>query len=444
MKDLKVPPNNKEVEDMVLGVMLLESKSIPDFINKLSEDFFYNLSNKIIFNAIQTLYDKTRAVDIVTICNYLTQIDKLESIGGAYQIVQLTNNVTGASHIEDWIYILQHHYLQRKGIEIGRKLINDSYSTTDIQNQLNTASANILDAQTNVYKNTEKDMVHYLFELAKQRDSISIQGQIGLDTGWDSLNHIISGWVAPDLVILAARPAQGKTAFMLNTIVHSLKLGKKVGIFSLEMSGEQLVNRVLSLDSGIAHHNLRHNILTEGDRMQVMKSEGRIEKFPLYIDDSPSLNIRDLRSKATIMKRKYNIDLLCVDYLQLMSGVDRKGNRESEIAEISRGCKIIAKELNIPVIALSQLSRAVESRQDKIPQLSDLRESGGIEQDADSVIFLMRPETYNIPEVEIGGETMSSNGVCLVKVAKNRHGSLKNIPLRFIGEQMKFEEYNKF
>jgi replicative DNA helicase len=284
-------------------------------------------------------------------------------------------------------------------------------------------------------------MVHYLFELAKQRDKSTADGQIGINTGYNSLNALISGWVAPDLIILAARPAQGKTAFMLNTIINVLKQKIPVGIFSLEMSGEQLVNRLLSLDSGIAHSKLRHNHLVEEEVVRLMKSEARMEKFPLYIDDSPSLNIRDLRSKATIMKRKYGIKFLCIDYLQLMSGVDRKGTRETEISEISRGCKIIAKELNIPVLALSQLSRAVESRNDKLPQLSDLRESGSIEQDADSVIFLMRPETYNIKEIEIRGSTYSSDGICVVKIGKNRHGSLKTLPFKFIGDSMSFKEH---
>jgi replicative DNA helicase len=444
MSNLIVPPNNKKVEQSILGILLIESKTIPDAINKISVDFFYHLNHQIIYKAIQHLYDKMVGVDLVTIVNHLQLTNQLESVGGAYEVVKLTNDVVTSSHLDDWIAILQHHYLQRQGIQIGRELINNSQNTIEISNVLNAASSNILDAQTKVFKNTELDMVHYLFELAKERDSISENGQIGLDTGWDSMNKVISGWVAPDLIILAARPAQGKTAFMLNTILNVLNQGKAVGVFSLEMSGTQLVNRLLSLETKINHTNLRHNILTEGDQMTIQKSMGKMEKYPLYIDDTPSLNIRDLRSKATIMKRKYNIDMLCVDYLQLMSGVDRKGNRESEIAEISRGCKIIAKELNIPVIALSQLSRAVESRPDKLPQLSDLRESGGIEQDADSVIFLMRPETYNIPEIEIGGQTYPSRGFCVVKIAKNRHGSLKNIPFKFIGEQMRFDEYKEF
>ena len=441
MYETKAPPNDISVEKSILGVLLIEPRCIPDVVNKLSVDFFYNQHHQIIYTTIVHLYDKTIAVDLVTVVNHLTQTNQLEQVGGAYSIVKLTNDVVSAAHIQDWVAILQHLYLQRQGILIGHTLINNSYTTTEIGNILNSASNEIINAQQKVYKSTELNMFHYLFELAKQRGQIFENGQIGIDTGWPSLNRIISGWVNPDLIILAARPAQGKTAFMLNTILNVLQQDKAVGVFSLEMSGTQLVNRLLSLVTKIKHHNLRHNIITEHEQSIINRTENQMLKYPLYIDDSPSLNIRELRSKATIMKRKYNIQLLCIDYLQLMSGVDRKGNRESEIAEISRGCKILAKELDIPVIALSQLSRAVENRPDKLPQLSDLRESGGIEQDADSVIFLMRPETYNIPEIEISGNTIPSNGLCVVKIAKNRHGSLKNIPFRFIGELMKFEEY---
>lgn len=442
MREFIVPPNDKETEKNVIGVIILSPNILPDVINKLSADFFYDLKYQTIYNTIVQLYDNRISVDYVTIVNHLKQSNKLEEIGGAYEVVKITNDVVSSAHIQDWVAILQHYYLQRQGIEIGQALINKSYTTSDIQSILNSASSEILNAQQKVFKSTELNMNYYLMELNKQRCNVKENGQIGIDTGWNSLNQAISGWVNPDLVIIAARPAQGKTAFMLNTIYNVLNKNIPVGVFSLEMSGTQLVNRLLSIESKIAHSNLRHNTITEYQQGQLNRAENKLLDFPLYIDDSPNLNIRDLRSKATIMKRKYDIKLLCIDYLQLMSGNDRKGNRESEIAEISRGCKIIAKELDIPVIALSQLSRAVESRPDKMPQLSDLRESGGIEQDADSVVFLMRPETYNIREVEIGGNTLSSEDLCIVKVAKNRHGSLKNIPFRFIGERMEFQEYN--
>jgi replicative DNA helicase len=438
-KTTKAPPNNKEVEDRILGVLLIEQNSVHTYIAKITSEFFYQTKNQLIFKAIQGLYDKMGAIDIVTVCQYLTTKEQMEAVGGPFEVVKLTNNVTGSSSMNDWILILQQNYLQRKGIVIGQELVNDSYQG-EIENHLNNASNKILNAQESIYKNSEKGMAHYIMSLAKERDAVLENGQIGIDTGWESLNKYISGWVNPDLIILAARPAQGKTAFMLNAILNVLRQDKPVGIFSLEMSGEQLVNRLISLDSGIAHHYLRTNNLTEAQKFMLMASEERLQKSKLYIDDTPSLNIRDLRSKAAILKRKYNIEFLCIDYLQLMSGVDRKGNRESEIAEISRGCKIIAKELNIPVMALSQLSRAVESRNDKMPQLSDLRESGGIEQDADSVIFLMRPETYGIKEIEVDGMTYGSEGKCIVKLAKNRHGNLKNIPFQFIGERMEFKE----
>jgi replicative DNA helicase len=438
-KTTKAPPNNKEVEDRILGVLLIEQNSVHTYIAKITSEFFYQTKNQLIFKAIQSLYDKMSAIDIVTVCQHLTTNEQMETVGGPFEVVKLTNNVTGSSSMNDWILILQQNYLQRKGIVIGQELVNDSYQG-EIENHLNSASNKILNAQESIYKNSEKGMAHYIMSLAKERDAVLENGQIGIDTGWESLNKYISGWVNPDLIILAARPAQGKTAFMLNAILNVLRQDKPVGIFSLEMSGEQLVNRLISLDSGIAHHYLRTNNLTEAQKFMLMASEERLQKAKLYIDDTPSLNIRDLRSKAAILKRKYNIEFLCIDYLQLMSGVDRKGNRESEIAEISRGCKIIAKELNIPVMALSQLSRAVESRQDKMPQLSDLRESGGIEQDADSVIFLMRPETYGIKEIEVDGMTYGSEGKCIVKIAKNRHGNLKNIPFQFIGERMEFKQ----
>jgi replicative DNA helicase len=441
MKD-KVMPHSIDVEESVLGVLLIEPNCVPASINKLSIDFFYSIKHQAIFKCIQSLYDKMVNIDLVTIMQELMVTKEMEKVGQPYDVVKITNKVTGSAHINDWINILQYYYLQRKGIVIGQELFNNSYDTADIQATLNTASSHILNAQENVFRNTEKAVSHFIMSLAKQRDSISSEGQIGINTGYQSLNNVISGWVAPDLIIMAGRPAQGKTAFALNTILSLLKEGKSVGIFSLEMSGEQLINRLLSLHSDIDHTKLRHNNLNEFDRERLMRSEAFLSKTKLYIDDNANLNIRELRSKSTIMKRKYNVDMIVIDYLQLMSGIDKKGNRESEISEISRGCKIIAKELNIPVIALSQLSRAVESRPDKMPQLSDLRESGGIEQDADSVIFIMRPDTYNINEFEYEGTTYNSQGTAIIKVAKNRHGIMKKFPLKFNGNLMQFKEFN--
>lgn len=438
---LKVPPHSLDIEEMILGVFLMTPREVSEHIGDVISDFFYRESHKVIFNAIQKLYDERSSIDILTITDFLRKSKQLESIGGAFALVEMTNRVISSSHIADWVLILKNYYLQREGILLGRRLMDKSYDTDDINSVLNTIGSDIVKSQSNVFKNSEKDVDFFIKELIKQRKDIETNGQIGIDIGFNSLNAVISGLVKPDLIILAARPAQGKTAFMINIILNVLRQGEAVGVFSLEMSGDQLVNRLLSIDSGIDHSDLRKNQMNGVQRLELSRSEGRIGQMKLFIDDTANLNIRDLRTKATLMKRKYDIKFLCIDYLQLMSGVDRKANREGEIAEISRGCKIIAKELGIPVMALSQLSRAVESRPDKMPQLSDLRESGGIEQDADSVLFLMRPETYNISEFEQEGNTYSTKNVCIVKVGKNRHGSLKNIPMKFIGSQMKFEDY---
>ncbi len=440
----KTPPHSKDVEESVLGIMLLEPNSVVKGLTNLSSDFFYVPKNNAVFTAIQSLYDKGSAIDMLTVVNYLNEHNLMDVVGGVFEVVKLTNSVISSAHMDDWIKILQAKYLQRQGIKIGHELVANSYEGSEADAILNNASSSILKAQENVFRNTEKSMMQYLVNLAVARDKSLKDGHLGINTGYHGLNSALNGWCAPDLIILAARPAQGKTAFMLNTILNVLRQGISVGIFSLEMSGEQLVNRLLSLESGIPHTKLRYADMDDAQLTRLRKAEGMLEKVPLYIDDTPSLNIRDLRSKATILKRKYGIKFLCVDYLQLMSGIDKRGNRETEIAEISRGCKIIAKELDIPVLALSQLSRAVESRQDKMPQLSDLRESGGIEQDADSVVFLMRPETYGIREVEIKGTTISSENVCVVKIGKNRHGSLRTMPFKFVGETMKFMEYENF
>lgn len=436
----KVPPHDKTLEQKILGVLLIDPTALPEGMKELTTEFFYQTENQIVFNAIKFLFDRFAGVDILTVTNELQKRNQLDIVGGAYYIVKLTNDVIRGFHLKTWIQYLKGYFLQRKSIEIGHFLIAQGYETESASDLLNEVSSRILKSQESVFKMNEKMIQEYLLNLAKERDNVRKSGVLGFNTGFQSLNRVLSGWVAPDLIILAARPSQGKTAFMLNTLLTCVRNDIPVGVFSLEMSGEQLVNRLLSIETGIKHSNLRNAKLTDFDEEKIVLAEQRISKFPVYIDDSPSLNIRELRSKATILKNKFGIKVLFVDYLQLMSGVDRKQNREGEISEISRGCKIIAKELNIPVIALSQLSRAVESRPDKMPQLSDLRESGGIEQDADCVLFLMRPETYGIPEIEFEGQTISSIGQTIVKVAKNRHGALKNVVLNFIGETMEFKE----
>lgn len=437
--------NNKEVERLVLGTILVDPHCLPVVLSKLFEDAFYHLPCQLILRAITGLYDDSTPIDIATVIDRLKSNGDLEKAGGPYEIVQLTNNVVTSAHIEAHILILLELYLKRKGAEIGHELLHKATDpTSDAFDILNLCSDQVLKALETVTKGRQKTMAHYVGKVIEQRDKVIATGQIGLDTGFRALNDCISGWAAPDLIIVAARPAMGKTAFLISTIHHvAVKKNIPVGVFSLEMSGVQLVERLESIDSNIYHSELRHGRITTADQTQLLHTHDRLIKAPIFIEDDPGINIRELRTKATLLKRRSNIQLLVVDYLQLMSGVDEKGkNRENVIAEISRGLKKIAKELDIPVIALSQLSRSVESRADKMPQLADLRESGAIEQDADEVMFLMRPEYYGFTEpVSIGSNSYDVPGLVIVKVDKNRHGPNKNVALRFQPELMKFTNY---
>jgi replicative DNA helicase len=446
MTELKVPLNNKEIEQAVLGAMILDSFCLPVVLSKIFEEVFYHPSHQLIFKAILSLYDKCSAIDLLTVMQELHLKGNLEIIGGGFELSKLTNGVVTSAHIESHIQLLLELYLKRKTTDIGRVLFEDGYNvSTDAFDGLNTASNSILEASESVLKGSQKDMSHFVMKVIEQRDRVLTDGQIGLDTGFKSLNETISGWVNPDLIIIAARPGMGKTAMIISTLHHlSVKNNIPVAIFSLEMSGEQLTQRLESIDSGIYHSNLRNNKLDSQQQERLPKTHDRLIKSPIYIEDKPGINIRELRTKANLLKRRYGVKLIMIDYLQLMSGVDEKGkSRENIISEISRGCKLIAKELDVPVIALSQLSRAVESRADRMPQLSDLRESGSIEQDADEVIFLMRPEYYNMMQpVEIGGESYSAQGLVICKIDKNRHGSTKNIALKFQPELMKYEDYS--
>ena len=444
-EQLQVPPSNIEIERNILGAIILVPNCLPIVITKLSEELFYDYKHKLIFRAILDLYDNSRTIDLATVVHRLKEKNVLESVGGPYEVVKLENGVTSTANLETHIAILIELHAKRKVIEVGRQMIAEgSEIGKDVFDLLNECSNNIFKVQEGMTRGLQIDMLHYVMKVAENRDRINSTGQIGLDTGFKTLNEAISGYVNPDLVIIAARPGMGKTAMIISSIHHMAVVNKiPVGVFSLEMSGEQLTNRILSIDSGINHQSLRTNTLTDTEREILSKSEGRLCKAPIYIDETSAINIRELRTKAHLFKRKYDVQCLFVDYLQLMSGIDEKNkSRENVISEISRGCKAIAKELNIPVIALSQLSRAVEQRSDRMPQLSDLRESGSIEQDADEVIFLMRPEYYGMNEpVQIAGIEYNVNGLVICKIDKNRHGATKNIALQFEAALMKYCDY---
>lgn len=442
MSDLKALPQNRELEDSVLGAMMLEPGCLPIVLAKLHEAVFYHEINRRVFKAITSLYDQSQPCDIRMVSERMKKLGLFDQSVTPYDVVKITNSVVSSANIEAHVLILQQYYLQREAIRLGNEMSFNGY-ISDPFDTLNSVGAEIMRLQEQALKGHTKTIADHVMQANKNRDAIADKGTIGTSTGLKMLNEVISGLVPPDLLIIAARPGMGKTALALSIARHVAIIEKEpIGIFSLEMSAVQLVNRLESLESGIPHENIRKNDLSEQQRKLLQVADGVICKAPIHIDDHGGINVRELRTAANIMKRKHGIKHLIVDYLQLMSGIDERGkSRENIISEISRNLKLIAKELDVTVIALSQLSREVEKRPDRMPQLSDLRESGSIEQDADEVIFLMRPEYYEmIGEVEIGNTQYDPQGLVVCKVAKNRHGPTKGIPLYFRAHCMEFTD----
>ncbi|TZF83866.1 replicative DNA helicase [Pedobacter sp. BS3] len=441
----KLPPQAVDLEEAVLGALMLEKDALSAVIDILKPEIFYKESHQKIFEAISTLFQKSSPVDILTVTAQLRQQGDLEMVGGAYYITELTNRVASAANIEYHARIISQKYIQRELIRISTEIINNAYEdTTDIFDLLDHAEKNLFDiAQNNLRRDSRRmdDIVRESLEsLEKLKDRVD--GLTGVPSGFTALDRMTSGWQASDLVIIAARPAMGKTAFVLSCARNAaVQFGKPVVVFSLEMSSVQLVNRLISGETEIEQEKIRKGNLAEWEWQQLHSKIGRLTEAPLFIDDTPGLNIFEFRAKCRRLKAQYDIQMIIIDYLQLMhgKGEGKGGNREQEIGSISRALKSVAKELNVPVIALSQLSRAVENRPggSKRPMLSDLRESGSIEQDADMVLFLYRPEYYGLTEDENGQPTA---GIGEVIIAKHRNGETGVVPLRFIGKYVKFAD----
>lgn len=440
----KLPPQAVDLEEAVLGALMLEKDALSTVIDILKPEVFYKDSHQKIFEAIHILFQKSSPVDILTVTAQLRQEGTLEIIGGAYYITELTNRVASAANIEYHARIISQKFIQRELIRISTEIISKAYEdTTDIFDLLDHAEKNLFDiAQNNLRRDSRKmdDIIREsLDNLEKIKDRAD--GLTGVASGFTALDRITSGWQPSDLVIIAARPAMGKTAFVLTCARNAaVQFNKPVVVFSLEMSSVQLVNRLISGETEIEQEKIRKGNLAEWEWQQLHSKIGKLTEAPLFIDDTPALNIFEFRAKCRRLKAQYDIQMIIVDYLQLMHGKGEGkggGNREQEIGSISRALKSVAKELNVPVIALSQLSRAVETRPgaQKRPMLSDLRESGSIEQDADMVLFLYRPEYYGLTEDEEGRSTI---GIGEVIIAKHRNGETGTVPLRFISKFVKF------
>jgi replicative DNA helicase len=441
----KVPPQALDLEETVLGALMLEKDALTAVIDILKPESFYKDAHSKIYEAIVQLFNKSEPIDLMTVTQQLRKNGTLEVVGGAYQLAELTTRVNSAANIEYHARIITEQSIKRELIRISSQIQEDAFEDTqDVFELLDRTEQSLFEiSESHIKKNyagMQQLMHEAILEIEAKKDQK--EGLTGVPTGMADLDKVTAGWQPSDLVIIAARPGMGKTAFVVSCMRNAaVDFGEAVAIFSLEMSAIQLVNRLISAEAELESEKIKKGNLADHEWEQLVHKTSKLTEAPIFIDDTPGLSILELRAKCRRLKAQHDIKMIVIDYLQLMSGDTSKsgggaGNREQEIASISRALKGIAKELNVPVLALSQLSRAVETRGgDKRPMLSDLRESGSIEQDADMVIFLYRPEYYDITEDEDG---LPTQGTGEVIIAKHRNGSLENVKLKFIGRFTKF------
>jgi replicative DNA helicase len=439
----KLPPQALDLEEAVLGALMLEKNALNAVVEFLKPEHFYSDAHKEIYAAIIDLFKASEPVDMRTVVNQLRKNAKLEIVGGAYVIAELTAKVSSAANIEYHARVVIEMAIKRDLIQIASQIHHDAYEdTTDVFELLDKTEQSVFEiSDSNLkknYDNMRNLMARAIQELQMLKDHKD--GLTGVPSGFTALDRITSGWQKSDLVIIAARPGMGKTAFVVSALRNaSVDFKIPVAIFSLEMASVQLVNRMISAEAELEGEKIKKGNLADHEWAQLVHKTSRLSSAPIFIDDTPALSILELRAKCRRLKAEHGVQLIVIDYLQLMRG-EQGGNREQEIASISRALKGIAKELNVPVLALSQLSRGVETRGgDKRPQLSDLRESGSIEQDADIVMFLYRPEYYKITVDEEG---MPTQGMGEVIVAKHRNGSTGTAKLKFIGKFTKFADFD--
>ena len=449
LSDGKIPPQAIDLEEAVLGAMLIDEKGVNEVIDILSPEVFYKKSHQLIFESIQRLFRESEPIDLLTVSADLKKNKNFEVIGGDFYLIGLSQKVSSSAHIEYHSRIIQQKFIQRKLITISNEIISKSYNeSTDVIDLLDEAESKLYDIAQNNIKGSSETAQNLVIQAKNRIEEISKQeGLSGISTGFEKLDRLTSGWQPSDLIIVAARPGMGKTALALS-MARNVSVQKKIPVafFSLEMSSVQLITRLISSETGLSSDKLRTGKLADHEWQQLNIKVSDLESAPLYIDDSAALTIFELRAKARRLASSHGIKLIIIDYLQLMNlgSSNKAGNREQEISTISRNLKALAKELNIPVIALSQLSRAVETRGGtKRPILSDLRESGAIEQDADIVSFLYRPEYYGITEWDDDMKT-PSEGQGEFIVAKHRNGALDSIKLKFVANLGKFEDIDSF
>ena len=437
----KIPPHDIEAEQAVIGSMLTDKDAIMSAVEVLKEDDFYREDNKIIYSAILNLYNRAQPVDIITLKAELQAMNQLEAVGGLEYIAVLPDKVPTTANVEQYIKIVEEKSALRALIKTANELITLGYDPTqEVEDILDAAERkifNVMQARNQTGYSSIKDILVESFteleQLYNQKQRIT-----GVPTGFADLDYMTAGLHPSDLVIVAARPAMGKSAFALNIATNAaVRANTPVAIFSLEMSKEQMTNRILCSEAMVDSNKVRTGKIDDDDWAKLAAASGQLSEAPIYIDDTPGITVMEIRAKCRKLKLEKGIGLVVIDYIQLVQGNNRKGgSREQEISEISRSLKILAKEIGAPVIALSQLSRAVEQRPDHRPMLSDLRESGAIEQDADIVTFLYRDDYYN-PDTE-------RKNIAEVIVAKHRAGSTGTVELLWLGNYTKFANLEKY
>jgi replicative DNA helicase len=436
----KTLPAHVDAERAVLGALLLNDEYIGTVSEIIIAEDFYNTAHKLIFQAIVDLSQKHKRIDIVTLQNELSKRDQLESVGGIIYLVTLQEDIPSVGLIEQHAHIIKEKSVLRQLISSAATIITNCYTQDDsnIDAVLDDAEKTIFNISNKRSSNSFIQLDIWLKKTFQHLSDIKshTKGITGIPSGFQQLDQMTSGFQNGDFIVLAARPSMGKTALAMCVALEAARSGFATGIFSLEMSAEQLTLRLLSAESGIGHHNIRNATISSDEWVDLTNVAAQLAEMKVFIDDTAMLNIMDLRAKARKLKMEHGLQFLVIDYLQLLHSTKKHENRHQEISDISRSLKALAKELNIPIIALSQLSRAVDSRMDKRPMLSDLRESGAIEQDADLIMFIYRDIVYN-PETE-------NPAAAELIIGKQRNGPTGTVYMNFIRELTKFEDSTDF
>ena len=439
------PPAALDVERLVLGAMLIETEAVPKAVEILKPEYFYDKKHAHIFNSILSLYEASEPVDTVTLYEELKKDGKIDEVGGAAYLSKLSEDISSAANIDYHARVILEKWILRKLISTAFEIASDAYQgQDDVFDLLDQAESKIFSISEESTKETFKSMEKAVREALELIEAIHNKNisTFSVPTSFYELDDMLGGFQKSDLIIIAARPSMGKTALALS-IARNAAIEHKVPIalFSLEMSTIQLATRLISAEARINAHSVRTGKFRAEEGAKISRTVHKLSKAPIYIDDTPALNVLELRAKARRLKTEKHIGMVVIDYLQLMSSSFRAESREREISIISRSLKALAKELNIPVVALSQLNRAVEQSSDKRPMLSHLRESGSIEQDADVVLFLYRPEVYGITQYENGDST---ENLAEVIIGKQRNGPIGDVRLQFIKEYARFENRELF